>query len=70
MAESNINIPNLYSEVQQVAATGSSISFVSDEQGNILLNIPVADKTSDSSQLDALLQIFNIIEVKPYLTSK
>lgn len=66
----NSNNINLCNVVQQIASTGDSINFVSDEHGNILLNIPIVDNTSDNAQLDELLQVFNLTEVKHYLTSK
>lgn len=68
MCEANNNNINAGSAVQNFAQ--DNINFFSDEEGNIILNIPVVQNTSQSSQLDELLKTFDLIEVKPYLTRK
>ncbi|XP_046812012.1 uncharacterized protein LOC124421205, partial [Lucilia cuprina] len=64
----NNNI-HVSSVVEEIVSIEENMNFLSDEDGNIILNIPVVQNTSENSQLDDLLQTFNLIEVKPYLTN-
>lgn len=70
MSAADNNNMNLTSIVQNLVSIEDNINFISDDDGNIILNIPVIPNTSQSSQLDELLKTFDLSEVKPYLTSK
>lgn len=69
MSSTNNNNNSSIAAENLLSAT-EEINFLADSEGNIILNIPVVQNISQSSQLDELLETFNLGEVKPYLTSK